>query len=238
MIYLFDIDGVLTDTGYDIDPEFHDWFVAWSKDKMYGLVTGSTLERTIEQIGQPIVDGAFITANCMGNSIFQEGRTVTINEFSFTREEEDFLTLKQNQSPFPIRAGNHIVARPGSFNFSVVGRNATKEQREEYKVYDKENKERLDIAMEFKQRFPRFDVYIGGDISMDICLRGANKGQVFDFIANRLDGHTRLAFYGDKMANEWGIDWPLADRCLTQPGCHAYEVLDGWQQTKQLLENV
>ena len=69
MIYLFDVDGVLTDTGYDIDAGFKNWFINWAKDKRYALVTGSNLERTREQIGDEIVDGAMLVANCMGNSI-------------------------------------------------------------------------------------------------------------------------------------------------------------------------
>ena len=235
MIYLFDVDGVLTDTGYDIDAVFKNWFLNWAKDKRYALVTGSTLERTREQIGNEIVDNAMLVANCMGNSVFQEGRSVTLNEFSFTREEEDFLTLRQNQSPFPIRAGQHIAPRPGSFNFSVVGRNANKEEREQYKAYDKQHNERLDIAREFKQKFPRFDVFIGGDISIDICLRGAHKGQVMEFFYPFLDGTERMIFFGDKMG-EWGIDKPLADEMDLSKDCNSVEVLDGYEQTKYFLE--
>lgn len=235
MIFVFDVDGVLTDTGYDIDTGFKNWFLNWAKDKRYALVTGSTIERTREQIGDEIVDGAMLVANCMGNSIFQEGRTVVLNEFRFTREEEDFLTLRQNQSPFPIRAGQHIAARPGSFNFSVVGRNANEEQREQYKIYDNKTQERLDIAREFKQRFPRFDVFIGGDISIDICLRGAHKGQVMDLFFPFLDGTERIVFFGDKM-DEWGIDKPLADRMGSERGCRWLEVKEGYEQTKYFLE--
>lgn len=235
MIYLFDVDGVLTDTGYNIDPVFKTWFLDWAKDKNYALVTGSTLERTREQIGNEIVDKCMFVANCMGNSIFQENKTVILNEFNFTREEEDFLTLKMNQSQFPIRAGNHIASRPGSFNFSVVGRNANEEERNLYKAYDKKNKERLNIAIEFKQKFPRFDVFIGGDISLDICLRGSNKGQVFDLITPFLVGNERAVFFGDKMG-EWGIDRPLAERMKEQPGCVSFTVEEGYNQTKYFLE--
>ena len=87
MIYLFDIDGVLTDTGYNINSGFKQWFIDWSMGKKYALVTGSTLERTYEQIGHEITDGAMLVANCMGNSIFQEGRSVTLNEFEEAKDK-------------------------------------------------------------------------------------------------------------------------------------------------------
>ena len=83
ILYCFDIDGVLTDTGYNIDAEFQEWFLNWSTDKNYILVTGSTYERTLEQIGEEITNNAMLVANCMGNSITQEGRTVKLNEFEF-----------------------------------------------------------------------------------------------------------------------------------------------------------
>ncbi len=237
MIYLFDIDGVLTDTGYNINSGFKQWFIDWSMGKKYALVTGSTLERTYEQIGHEITDGAMLVANCMGNSIFQEGRSVTLNEFEFTAEEEKWLMDKVEESSFHIRAGQHIASRPGSFNFSIVGRNATPEQREEYKLYDQEHKERISIAKEFRKRFSRFDVFIGGDISVDICLRGAHKGQVFHLLATFLDGTESLSFFGDKMG-KWGIDEPLAELMSSQPKCYSFEINEGYAETKHFLKNI
>lgn len=234
MIYIFDVDGVLTDTGYNIDSDFEKWFVSYFHDKRYLLATGSTLERTREQIGDRIVDNALIVANCMGNSIMQEGRTVTLNEFAFTLEEETFLNMKMKQSQFPLRTGEHIVTRPGSVNYSVVGRNATNEQREQYKQFDAEHQERLAIAKQFKRKFPRFDVFIGGDISIDICLRGANKGQVFDLITPFLDGKTRIAFFGDKFG-DYGIDQPLANKLHSENGGTTFKIKNGYHETKHII---
>jgi phosphomannomutase len=232
MIYLFDVDGVLTDTGYNIDPAFKDWFIKWSKGKRYALVTGSALERTIEQVGEDIVENAILVANCMGNSVYQEGRKVNLNEFTFSDEEQQFLLNFVKNTKFDIKAGNHLVSRPGSYNFSVVGRDATNPQREKYKQFDERNKERLMIAEQFKERFPHYDVYIGGDISIDICMKGANKGQVIDYISN-MKGDSRLAFFGDKM-DEWGIDTPLKHAVRKDRG-RSFAITGGYTQTKQIL---
>ena len=234
MIYLFDVDGVLTDTGYNIDKRFEQWFLSWAEGKRYALVTGSTLERTVEQIGNQIVDGALFVANCMGNSLYQEGKTTVLNEFEFNEEEEEFLMKKVEISKFPIRAGNHISARPGSFNFSVVGRNATVAEREQYKEFDNNCAERLQIAEEFKERFPHYDVFIGGDISIDICLQGAHKGQVYEFASYHLLPNEKLAFFGDKM-DMWGIDRPLKEIIQQHLAGRAYHISDGCNQTKNIL---
>ena len=234
MIYAFDIDGVLTDTGYNIDPKFRDWFIDWSTDKQYVLVTGSTYERTLEQIGKTITDGATIVANCMGNSVYQEGNTVTLNEFELTEEELKFFNATVNSSAYQTRTSNHVVERPGSINFSVVGRNATNKQRDNYKAFDEKHSERLAIAKEIKERFPRFDVFIGGDISLDICLKGANKGQVVDYISSLEDFHGKIIFFGDKLG-EWGIDTPLADAIGHGGEGKTFHVTAGYKQTQHIL---
>ena len=235
MIFLFDIDGVLTDTGASIEPEFKDWFIHWRDtwNYTYVLVTGSTYERTIEQIGSDITENAVLVANCMGNSITQEGRSVTVNEFEFTEEENEFLQSKLETSPYPDRAGTHIAIRPGSVNFSIVGRDATELQRQQYKHYDLVEQERLALAKEFKQKFPRFDVFIGGDISIDICLKGAHKGQVVDLI---LHSGQDFMFFGDKMG-EWGIDQPLADVIAKHQLGKTFHITKGWEQTQHILSH-
>ena len=236
MIFLFDIDGVLTDTGANIDSKFKNWFINWRDtwNHTYVLVTGSTYERTLEQVGVDITEGAVLVANCIGNSITQEGRTVTLNEFEFTQEEEQFLLSKLDTSPYPVRAGTHIALRPGSVNFSIVGRDATEIQRQQYKHYDLVEQERLALAKEFKEKFPRFDVFIGGDISIDICLRGAHKGQIVELISNYQSWDQKFVFFGDKMG-EWGIDQPLADVIHERQLGRTYHVTEGWQQTQEIL---
>ena len=233
-IYCFDIDGVLTDTGSNIDPEFKEWFLEWSADKPYVLITGSTLERTVEQIGEEITERALFVANCMGNSIYQDGRTTIVNEFDFTKEEKQWLMDKVATSPFPIRAGNHIVMRQGSANFSIVGRDASVDERLEYKNYDMNAAERLALASEFKSKFQRFDVYIGGDISIDICLKGSNKAQLLDIIGNFWPDFS-LLFYADKMG-PWGIDEPLKQRIAAASMGASFEILGGYQETKKMLQ--
>lgn len=235
MIYAFDIDGVLTDTGYNIDPNFKDWFVDWAHDKHYVLVTGSTYERTLEQIGPEITGGAMLVANCMGNSVFQNETTTVLNEFELTEDEIKFFNSKINSSKFKIRAGNHIVQRPGSVNFSVVGRDATTEEREEYKRFDHMEQERLAIAKEIYSKFPRFDVFIGGDISIDICLKGCDKSQLMHYIGNFPEyGNGDISFFGDKMG-PYGIDQPLAKLVLNTPGGKVFHVCNGYAETQDIL---
>ena len=93
--------------------------------------------------------------------------------------------------------------------------------------------EAIALAKEFKQKFPRFDVFIGGDISIDICLKGAHKGQVVDLI---LHYGQDFMFFGDKMG-EWGIDQPLADVIAKHQHGKTFHITKGWEQTQHILSH-
>lgn len=202
MKYIFDVDGVLCDTGCLIDPNFKEWFINWSKDKEYYLVTGGRRESTIMQVGIEIVSGAKMAFHCMSNHIVIDNeREFHINQITLTEEETNFLLSKARNS-------NCIDHRGGSINFSILGLNATVEEKLKYKLWDDINHERIDIIKEFTQLFPRFEAFIGGNASIDICLAECNKSQILQFINNMHD----CIFFGDKCF-EYGIDNPLANLC-------------------------
>ena len=60
------------------------------------------------------------------------------------------LKDKVLSSKYPKRFGNHIEDRVGMINFSVVGRNADQEAREEYSSFDKEVNERTFVCVSVK----------------------------------------------------------------------------------------
>ena len=232
---MFDVDGVLCDTGCSITPEFQKWFIEWAQDKIIYLATGSQREKTIQQIGQEIVDMALISFNCLGNSIWMHGKETRINQITLHQDEREWFDDILLNSKCPIKTGFHIDLRPGSINFSTVGRNATMNQRLEYKQWDDIYREREQIRLEFLKQFPRFDVFIGGNTSIDICLRGANKGQCRELIPFP-EPHDSLYFFGDK-CRPGEIDKPLADRCYQRGVDRVFEVngyLDTWNLLKKL----
>ena len=55
-------------------------------------------------------------------------------------------------------------------NFSVIGRDCTQEQREDYFEWDKAMGERNITCMEIKGTWPKLDAVVGGQISIDIYV--------------------------------------------------------------------
>ena len=118
-------------------------------------------------------------------------------------------------------------------NFSVVGRDCTQEQREEYYKWDKEKGERKIIAQAIKEKFPDLDAVIGGQISIDIYPKGNDKSQILEHIR---DKNNEYIFIGDGIENG-GNDWPLAKLMNKTDNCSLYQT-DGWEHTKEILESL
>ncbi len=241
-LYLFDVDGVLCDSGQKINDQFKSWFLSWVQDKQFFFITGSDRSKTIEQLGVDLVQKCTIGYHCLGNNIWIEDKEVSINQFLLKPEELNFLESAVKRSPYTSKTGNHIEYRKGSINFSVVGKNATLEERQRYKFYDKISNERLKIINSFTKQFPRFDAYLGGDISIDICLKGANKFQVLTM----LPPNDKLYFFGDRCYPN-GIDFPLSQHFTgmtitkIQQSSERYrneyfQINDGYKETWNILK--
>ena len=203
-IFLFDVDGVLCDRGQKIDPSFQLWFKQFIEGKDFFFVTGSGREKTIEQLGNEIVDKCRISYHCMGNNIWIDGREISVNQFVLKKEELELLENLVNNHNFPKKTGSHIDYRKGSINFSIVGRNASIEDRKIYMHFDKVFNDRIRIIDKITKKFPRLEAYLGGDVSVDICLQGGNKSQVMQM----LPPYDKIYFFGDR-CDKLGIDYPL-----------------------------
>ena len=142
-----------------------------------------------------------------------------------------------SNSQYPHRYGNHIEDRGSMVNFSIVGRDCTQEQREEYFEWDKQSLEREIISNAVKEKFPDLDAVIGGQISIDIYPKGHDKSQVLKHIEEIENFHCpdEYIFIGDRTEKS-GNDYPLAKLMEETDNC-SYHQTSGWEQTKEILES-
>jgi phosphomannomutase len=211
--WVFDVDGVLCPRNGKIEGAFKEKFLEWAVGKTIFLVTGSNREKTLSQIGEEVVNTARIVFNCMGNSFYVDGKHVLRNAFNLSQCEIDWILNYVDQSKSPVKTGNNFSFRPGSVNLSIVGSNATLNDRQAYIEWDCAVAERVDFIKKFTSTFAHYNAYIGGDVSVDICLAGANKGQCLPLI-REMHPATSLHVFVDRY-DEFGIDRPLIDN-LTQ----------------------
>ena len=181
-IFIFDIDGTLTPSRLRMTEEFAKFFDKWSEKNKYYLVTGSDLDKTKEQLPTAYMDRAEAIFTCCGNQMWRDNESIYDNKFKVPRKLNKLLGTIMSNSQYPYRYGNHIEDRGSMVNFSIVGRDCTQEQREEYFEWDKQRLEREIIANAIKEKFPDLDAVIGGQISIDIYPKGMDKSQVLNVI--------------------------------------------------------
>jgi phosphomannomutase len=230
--YIFDVDGTLTPSRSLIDPEFEKWFFAFcGKNNVY-LVTGSDRVKTIEQIGIPLYFAAKRVYNCSGNEVWEKDRIVGQNKMSVSVSLLESLKQELFRSQFPIKTGNHIEQRMGLINFSTVGRNATREQREKYKQFDITYRERYHIATRLTYKFSNYQFQVAGEIGIDIVEEGKDKAQIVKDFESSTD---KLVFFGDNIY-KGGNDYTLAKVIEDNQMGIAHQV-SNWQHTWDILKS-
>jgi len=221
--FVFDVDGTLTPSRSKMDSAFQAWFLGFQSTHDTYLVTGSDYDKTVEQVGWQIIASAKMLFNCCGNEV-RKGTDLIYQaewkpEMDLLAELESLLT----QSKFKLRTGNHVELRTGSINFSVIGRNCDREQRQQYIDYDLKSGERESLAIRLAATFPELEFAVAGETGMDIYPQGKNKSQILVWFEER-----PVMFFGDK-TQPGGNDHQLA---LSVDLTHSVE---DWQHTWELL---
>ena len=224
--FIFDVDGTLTPSRQAIDKEFEFFFYNFCLGNDVYLVTGSDKEKTVEQIGEKIYNRCKRAYQCNGNDVWEGDNNIRTNEWTLPDLARTFLISCEYESQFNLRTGNHIEERPGMVNFSIVGRNATIEERAKYVAYDTKENERNTIANAFNTMFPDLSAKVGGETGIDISPRGADKSQVIKDFDTTKDN---LWFFGDAIY-EGGNDYPLAKVVKH------HRKVNGWLHTKEYLQ--
>jgi phosphomannomutase len=244
-IFLFDVDGTVTPPKQKIDSNFKIEFLRWMKDREVYIVSGGSFPRIIDQLGTDIVDGCAGVFACMGNifyeqldqinpSGFDEWQIIYENKFRSPRGLKEKLKKVVEESAYHTKTGKHSQHREGMINFSIVGSNATTEQRREYAEYDLQNKEREAIVGALKKQYASLDFAIGGAVSIDIFKMGADKSQIIDRHFDEVLEGNRILFVGDRIPFP-GNDCSLAVTLRQHPNGSAYEV-ESWRDTAELLK--
>ena len=205
--YIFDVDGTLTPSRGQIDPDFEKWFLNFCAKKEVYIATGSDYSKTLEQLGEKVMMAVVKSYNCSGNSVWEKGVEVYKSNWRLDENCEFWLQAVLEQSKFPLRTGNHIEHRTGQCNFSIPGRNnLTLGERQMYVEWDNDTDEREKIAQMFNDLFQeKYNcvALVAGETGLDIIQVGCDKSQIAkDF------PYGDVMFLGDKM-EPGGNDYPL-----------------------------
>lgn len=231
--FLFDVDGTLTPSREEIDYDFRVFLVTFMQENKVSFVTGSDIKKTEEQLGRYLTRLSRFNFNCSGNSITQNnttiGNSVYESDWKPSDELQQYLNKLLTTSNFAIKTGTHIEKRPGSINFSIVGRQANKQERQRYVQYDNEHNERQSIQRLIESNFPDVSAVVGGETGIDIFEKNKDKRQVLQYIPEE----ENVIFFGDMM-QQGGNDRSLLDEIRETKRGISYNVVD-WKHTFDIL---
>jgi phosphomannomutase len=227
---LFDMDGTLTDARQPITKDVLEVLRKTGPAVKRYLVTGSDYVKVEEQLGTENLLSLFERVyTCNGTRVWNcnldmddETRPVEpelIHRVSLTDyySEADInhiinvLLKTAHETHTKIKTGTFVEWRDSQINFSVVGRNCTTSQREDYVKWDKKSGEREKIITQLREQFQGWGLSfrLGGQISIDITRDGWDKTYAFK---NMKESPDQCIFFGDKICKD-GNDLDIAMKC-------------------------
>lgn len=232
--FIFDVDNTLTPPRKKIlDEHIKLLNHLISKYNVY-LVSGSDYEKLKSQLPIDILNKCAGIFSCLGNcyhvgeELKYKNIFLELNQPELRQDIQKFIL----NSKTPLKTGNHIEERIGMLNVSSVGRNASIPEREIYNKFDLIEQERKIFVDFLKSKYSNLDVSVGGEISIDISVKGFNKSQILKHI-----NHTNnLIFFGDR-CEHGGNDEPLAKEILKMYGIvyNVKDYLETFKIIKKLL---
>merc|ERR1711977_315318 len=121
----------------------------------------------------------------------------------------------------PIKRGTFVEFRSGMLNVSPIGRNCSREERNDFEKFDLANNIRKSMVEKMKVEFADLDLTysIGGQISFDVFPQGWDKTYCLQHVENEKnmpDGveYKTIHFFGDK-AYQGGNDWEIYEDSRT-----------------------
>ena len=227
---LFDMDGTLTDPRQPITEDVVNNLKSVSPGIKKYLVTGSDMSKIDEQIPNDILLGLFERVfACNGTRVWNcnldmddETRAIepelihstTLTDFYSEADINHIINVLLRtafEAHTKIKTGTFVEWRDSQINFSVVGRNCTTSQREDYVKWDLKSGERQKIITDLRKEFQGWGLSfrLGGQISIDVTREGWDKSYAFK---NMKETPDQCVFFGDKICTD-GNDLDIAMKC-------------------------
>lgn len=179
--FIFDVDGTLTPPNKPMEMQFMRWFERWMVNSAVSVVlcTSNTFESISERLGRKIIEQSRIVFSCAGSEVYGDGKKAILNDWRPSLEVVQLLDQLVKDNGFKIRSGPNIEYRTGMISFSVVGKAASDADREKYKTWDHQTKDRNKIVNLLKEKFPNLFIIKSGETSIDIS--NTNKSQIMKY---------------------------------------------------------
>jgi len=220
IIALFDVDGTLTVPRGEITEDMMEFMKGLSKKVTVGIVGGSDLPKQEEQLGNGVTTLFPYNFSQNGLVAYKHGELLEVQTIAKYLGEDNVKrivnwTLKYLSAiDIPVKRGTFFEFRSGMFNISPIGRNCSREERDEYEVFDLANNIRKNMVDAMRNEFADLNLTysIGGQISFDVFPTGWDKTYCLQFLAE--NDFDEIHFFGDKTF-EGGNDFEIFSHTCT-----------------------
>jgi len=204
IIALFDVDGTLTIPRGEVTPAMLEFMTSLKSKVTVGIVGGSDLVKQKEQLGNDVLERYPWNFSQNGLVAYKNGSLVgeatiakELGEANVTRLVNWTMKYLSNVD-LPIKRGTFIEFRSGMFNISPIGRNCSREERNDYEKIDLERGIRSKMVEAMKEQFKDLNLTfsIGGQISFDVFPEGWDKTYSLKFLKE--GDFDEIHFFGDK----------------------------------------
>ncbi len=210
-IYLFDVDGTLCLSGEPISIDMIEVLKRW-KDVMkcdMGLVCGGNYDRVQKQMGESLSLFRYLFLEC-GSVVYENGKLLKKNMFIHHPSYKHTQKLIKHSLRFIAESnyevsGHFVDIRTGLIYISLVGMQATPEQREKFIKMDRklEYRKRLWIQLQ-ERKDAQLQVVFGGEVGLSIYPKDWDKVQCLKYLGD----YGEIHFFGDRY-DENGNDYQL-----------------------------
>lgn len=227
-VLLLDIDGVVCEPQTPITEDMAqkiNLIHYVTKGRVY-YVTGNTYTKAVDLVG-----GGKIFCNG-GDELREDGRLLWRDEVTPPLPEKMGEYLSKEIANNWLTSGNNSIEWrcPRFVNLCPIGRFATKEQRNGHS-----NQWCDGFAVEFAERWPEADMAIGGQVSVDIYSKGADKSRAAKYINETLK--RPFIFIGDK-TSPGGNDYPIIEYSMRTQENNICLTTDGPRKTIDMLDKI
>lgn len=219
-IILFDVDGTLTPSGANIQPEMVEMITKLSAihGVKLGIVGGGTYKKIKWQMGNSLKYFKYIFAECgaivyIDNILCSDKNMVDYCDRPLLNKIIGTALFIISQMPI-IFHGQQIDFRKGLVYISPPGMQATTYERNYFIEQDKNFELRKNLLCKLKalDSGGLFEISFGGAVGIAVHPTGWNKSQVVTYLTN-LGINDLIYYFGDRTEPD-GNDYPIYSHVL------------------------
>ena len=233
-IFLSDNDGTLTVARKPIVGEMAETLIKFADKFRFSVITGSPYSDMVAQMPPLLLSHPNVEFwCCMGNVLYKDGKEIyNSNKVIDFKMFEGVLKEILEVCPYKFNKSyprHHEINNNCAINFTMLGRpeegQPSEEDRAEYMEWDSRVGQRQWIIKYLSEKYPDYNMTLGGQISVDIVKKGSDKAQVANYYKNY-----QITYFGDRIYKT-GNDNSIA-REVIDLGGSVYSVLSPLETMK------